>query len=61
MFGIPTSKELTDAGIALEDHAATQLASVLHGVLDRINGTTLKLTEGGAVLVIPPAPAPPQS
>lgn len=57
MLGIPTTAELTQAGVALEDHLAIQVDAVLHGVLDRLNGTKLVMTEGGVVLQIPPKKA----
>lgn len=54
-LGIPTTKELADAGVALEDHGVVQLKAALDGVLDRLNGTKVKITDGGIELVIPPA------
>lgn len=59
-FGIPSSKELTDAGVALEDHAAVQANALIehaaeeaHAVLDRLNGAKLMLIDGGFQLSIP--------
>lgn len=53
MFGIPTSKELTDDGIALEDHAIAKLQALANQLLDRLNGTKLVMIDGGVEIVIP--------
>jgi hypothetical protein len=46
------------AGIKAERQALTE---DIHGILDRINGTVLKTTDAGLMLVIPPQPPqPPQ-
>ena len=43
-FGIPTSQELTVAGIALEDHAAIQAQAVIDYLMDRLAGITITIT-----------------
>lgn len=58
LLGIPTAAQLTQSGIALEDHLAIQLDAVLNRFLDRISGTKVELSAGGFVLVVPPAPSP---
>jgi len=49
-----TIDEAVDRAHAAVDEAEDRLVSGLHGVLDRLNGTTLKVVEGGVLLSVPP-------
>lgn len=60
LFESVGSETVAEAQAALKEDIA-ELKSILHGLLDRLNGTKLTFTDGGFRLNIPPAtPSNPQ-